>query len=250
MWMKHSFVAGWRSLIAACAWVPLAQAHDAGQVHAEVQPIAARYLVTVERPAGDQQRTKPTPHTWYFYRDPARVALLKGNVDELWLRDAQQRISFARVFHDDARVVEYSTGELLTLHVNADWAALSSFVDPSELAQFKRVSVQGKGRDARWRYAGWMGQGPSQVKVTVDWLPALQLPQRLVRQVKGGTTVRMTLVETAPMPLSHWPVVGEREANYLHLDAADFGDMDYDPVVRKSEALDARLGWRASHTHD
>jgi hypothetical protein len=41
-----------------------------------------------------------------------------------------------------------------------------------------------------------------------------------------------------------------KSAHYLHIDAADFGDMDYDPVVRKAEALDTRLGWRASHKHD
>jgi len=45
-------------------------------------------------------------------------------------------------------------------------------------------------------------------------------------------------------------LVGDTSANYWHQDAADFGDMDYDPVVRKSEALDMRLGWRASHKHD
>ena len=35
-------------------------------------------------------------------------------------------------------------------------------------------------------------------------------------------------------------MVGEKAAHYLHLDAADFGDMDGEPVVRKSEALDMR----------
>ncbi|GAP34226.1 hypothetical protein ISF6_4005 [Piscinibacter sakaiensis] len=44
--------------------------------------------------------------------------------------------------------------------------------------------------------------------------------------------------------------MGQRSADYLRLDAADFGDMDYDPVVRKAEALDIRLGWRTAHHHD
>jgi hypothetical protein len=60
----------------------------------------------------------------------------------------------------------------------------------------------------------------------------------------------MALVASAPTPLPNWPEIGVKSAHYLHLDAADFGDMDYDPVVRKSEALDMRLGWRASHKHD
>jgi hypothetical protein len=249
------------SIVSLWALATAAQAHDAARplsshaplhesapvaVNGELAPVAARYVVTIARAASGTSRVKPQQHTWYFYRDAQRVALLKGAVDEVWFRDAQQRVSFERVFHDDERVVDYSTGELATLNVKVDWAALSTFVDPSELAQLKRVSTQGKGKDTRWHLRGRVGQE----LVTVDWLLALQLPQRLTRQVKGGTTVRMVMVESASSPLPNWPGVGAKSAQYLHLDAADFGDMDYDPVVRKSEALDTRLGWRASHKHD
>jgi hypothetical protein len=212
----------------------------------EAAPIAARYVVTIERAALGTSPVKPQRHTWYFYREVQRIALLKGSVDEVWFRDVQQRISFERVFHDDERVVDYSTGELATLHVKVDWTGLSTFVDASELAQLKLMSKQGQGRDARWHLRGRVGQD----LLTVDWLPALQLPQRLTRQIKGGPTVRMELVASAQSPLPTWPELGVKSAHYLHLDAADFGDMDYDPVVRKSEALDTRLGWRASHKHD
>ena len=115
------------------------------------------------------------------------VALLKGNVDEVWYRDAQQRISFERVFHDDARVVDYSTGELATLHVNVDWAALSRLVHPAELAQLKRVSKQGRGLDTQWHLRGWVGKQ----RLDVDWLPALDLPKRVTRRVPGVSTVRL-----------------------------------------------------------
>lgn len=213
---------------------------------AELASVAARYAVTIERASVAATRPQPQRHTWYFYRDAQRVALLKGSVDEVWFRDSQQRVSFERVFHEDQKVVDYSTGELATLHVKVDWAALSTFVDPSELAQLQLVSKQGKGRDVRLHLQGRVGQE----RVTVEWLPAMQLPLSLIRQVKGGPTVRMRMVESASSPLPSWPVVGLSSANYLHLDAADFGDMDYDPVVRKSEALDTRLGWRPSHKHD
>jgi len=230
-----------------------AQAHDAPlrasalvSVNGELAPVAARYAVTIERATAGSSRVKSQQHTWYFYRDAERIALLKGSVDEVWFRDAHQRVSFERVFHDDERVVDYSTGELATLNVTVDWAALSTFVDPSELAQLKVVSKQGKGKDARVHLRGRVGQE----QVTVDWLPALQLPQSLTRQVNGGVTVRMVMLASSSGPLPNWPVIGAKSVNYLHLDAADFGDMDDDPVVRKSEALDTRLGWRASHKHD
>lgn len=230
-----------------------AQAHDAPLrasaplvVNGELAPVAARYAVTIERATAGSSRVKPQLHTWYFYRDAERIALLKGSVDEVWFRDNHERVSFERVFHDDDRVVDYSTGELATLNVTVDWAALSTFVDPSELAQLKVVSKQGKGKDARLHLRGRVGQE----RVRIDWLPALQLPQSLTRQVKGGVTVRMVMLESSSGLLPSWPVMGGKSANYLHLDAADFGDMEDDPVVRKSEALDRRLGWRASHKHD
>lgn len=213
-------------------------------------PIAARYAVTIERArSGQSQGQGPAQTqrlTWYFYRNALQIALLKGGVDEVWYRDAQNRISFERVFHADERVVDYSTGELAALQVKVDWSALSCFVDPAELAQLKQVSRTGKGRDARWRLSGGVGKD----RLTVDWLPALQLPQSLTRHLQGASTLRMELVASAPTPPPGWPQVGVQSAPYLHLDAADFGDMDYDPVVRKSKALDIRLGWRAAHQHD
>jgi hypothetical protein len=128
--------------------VPL-RASAAVTLDGELAPVAARYAVTIERPAAGLSRVKPQQLTWYFYRDAGRIALLKGSVDEVWFRDDQQRVSFERVFHDDERVVDYSTGELATLNVKVNWAALSTFVDPSELAQLKLVSKYAKGKDAR-----------------------------------------------------------------------------------------------------
>ena len=242
----------WLSIVAVGLLATVAHAHDMADpatalLRNQQEPtrVAARYVVTVER-ASKGQAPNTQQHTWYFYRDAHQVALLKGNVDEVWYRDAQQRISFERVFHDDARVVDYSTGELATLHVNVDWAALCRLVHPAELAQLKRVSKQGRGLDTQWHLRGWVGKQ----RLDVDWLPALDLPKRVTRRVPGVSTVRLQLVATAQAPQPHWPVVGEKAAHYLHLDAADFGDMDGEPVVRKSEALDMRLGWRASHAHD
>ncbi|WP_408599008.1 hypothetical protein [Limnohabitans sp.] len=209
-------------------------------------PVAARYAVTVVPPPSAKTHEKPKTHTWYFYRDAQRIALLKGNVDEIWYRDGQQRISFERVFHEDERVVDYSTGELQTLRVIVHWAELSSFVHPDELRQLKLNSKHGAGDATLLHLSGVVGQE----RLAVDWLPALQLPKRITRQDKSGFKVRMELLESAEPAPHAWPRPGAKSADYLHLDAADFGDMSYDPVVRKSEALDVRLGWRAAHAHE
>jgi hypothetical protein len=184
--------------------------------------VAARYAVTVTA------KTAATRHlVWYFDRQPQRIALQKGAIDEIWHRDEQGQVSLERIFHDEQRAVDYSAGELTTLGVQAPWPALATFVDPRSLA-------------------GVIGGD----RLRVEWLPALQLPARLIRTDRAGTVTDMRLVQHMAQAPADWPVPGQRSAAYLRLDAADFGDMAYESVVRQSEAIDVRLGWRQPHSHD
>ncbi len=59
--------------------------------------------------------------------------------------------------------------------------------------------------------------------------------------------VRIELEQRAAAPLPGWLVGAAGAQGYARIDAADFGDMEYDPVVRKAEALDVRAGWRQAH---
>lgn len=215
---------------------------------AEPAPISARYRMTVSA-AKSAHRTKVAAlrqQDWYFSRDAHQIALLKDGIDETWRRDDRGRLSFERVFHEDQRVTDYSAGELVTLGVAADWLALATFIDARELAQLKLVSRRGKGAQERLLLSG-QSSGET---VTVEWLPALQLPARLVRSSPTRGVTRIELKEHADLAPAAWPKPGVRSADYLRIDAADFGDMDYDAVVRKSEALDIRLGWRTAHKHE
>jgi hypothetical protein len=199
--------------------------------------MAAKFSVTASGPS--------SAHDWYFFRNAKHIAVLKGDVEEIWHRDAQGRLSFERVFHHDHKAVDYSTGELATLGVQADWPALATFVDARELAALKLVSRSGSGAAQMLRLEG-LRHGE---RLRVDWLPALQLPARVERHSKAGMT-RIKLVQHATPAPATWPQPGQRSSDYLRFDAADFGDMDYEPVVRKSEALDIRAGWRVAHKHD
>ena len=220
-------------------------------------PLAARYAVTVETvtpgPARSPGRAQSTD--WYFFRDASRIAVLKGAIDETWTRDAQGRIAFERTFHDHAKITDYSPGELLTLGLAPDWAALATFVDASELAGLQLYSSRGRGAALRLRLEGRSGTD----MLRVDWLQALQLPALVLRRRtahgrdgsdRSEVSIRIELLQHAATAPADWPQPGLRAANYLHLDAADFGDMDYEPVVRLSEALDVRRGWRQPHAHD
>lgn len=207
--------------------------------------LVARYTVTLT-PAPAPAASAPRRVDWFFYRDATRIAVLKGAIDETWTRDAQGRIAFERSFHEHAKVTDYSPGELLTLGLQPNWSALATFVDARELAGLQLKARSGHGAGLRLRLEG--GAGGDTLRV--DWLPALQLPALVLRHNRAQGTTRIELVRHAKTAPTDWPQPGQRSADYLHLDAADFGDMDYDPVVRLSEALDVRRGWRKAHAHD
>ncbi len=255
--LTHHRLARHAALWALCSSCAVAAAHEplahatsravsassasALRLSAEPAPVAARYAVTVTANAAAARR-----NIWYFDRQPQRIALMKGAIDEVWHRDAQGHVSFERIFHDEQRAVDYSAGELATLGVQADWAALTSFVDQRSFAALRIVSRTGSGATERVRLAGAVG-GEA---LRVEWLPALQLPARLMRTGRSGAVTDIRLVQHATQAPAGWPVPGQRSAAYLRLDAADFGDMNYERVVRQSEALDVRLGWRKPHAHD
>ena len=208
-------------------------------------PLAARYAVTLTPPAA-RGAAAARRTDWFFFRNAESIAVLKGAIDETWTRDAQGRIAFERTFHDHAKVTDYSPGELLTLGLQPDWAALATFVDARELTGLQLKARSGQGAQLRLRLEGRSGKET----LRVDWLPALQLPALVLRHSPVQGSTRIELVRHAAIAPADWPQPGQRSAAYLHLDAADFGDMDHEPVVRLSEALDIRSGWRQPHAHD
>jgi hypothetical protein len=74
--------------------------------------------------------------------------------------------------------------------------------------------------------------------IEVLWLPDESLPARIVRKDKTGS-VELRLVEITPLSAAHRKLVDVEEiANYRHIDAADFGDMENDPFVKKLMAVE------------
>lgn len=216
-------------------------------VDADPPPLAARYRLTDTAGGRTADRPRTVRATWYFQREPDRIALIKGDLEEIWHRQPNGGVSFERVVHPLQRVVDYSAGELAALGVAVEWAALTSLLDARELASLRLVSQSGAGTTRRLHLHGSTASG----RLRVEWLPAWQLPARIERRGRDGRITEFRLDTKAARALSDWPRLGVRSASYLRIDAADFGDMEREPVVRLSEALDARLGWRRTgHAHD
>ena len=208
---------------------------------ASLAPVAARYRVTITR-RDASKRLRSVVEVWTFQRAEQRITLIRGDIEEHWMRDERGTVRFERVFHADQRVVDYTAGELATLGIDVSWDALATFVDSRELATLK---LAGGGPRATQRYSGKAGSR----SIDVEWSAQAGLPVRLTRASADGRAHFELLESHASAPAS-WPIPGVRSVDYLHVDSADFGDMDYDAFVRKAEAFDVRLGWRKAHAHD
>ena len=79
-------------------------------------------------------------------------------------------------------------------------------------------------------------------------LPALAapLPVRLARSGPQGQVLFERIALHAQAPAA-WPQAGAGLDDFQRVDASNFGDMAYNPVVCKAHALDQRAGWRRTH---
>jgi len=171
----------------------------------------------------------PATQTWLLRREADRLAWRRGDVEDVWLRQPDG-VRLLRVFHADRQVTDYAPGELKALGVAVPWDELTGLLATSQLSRLTATGTH---------YSGVLGSEA----VTVDWDAAAGLPARLARRSDQAEVqfVRTTCTAGA--------AVATDFAGYGHIDAADFGDMAYDPFVRKAMAYDERQGWREAHAH-
>ena len=198
------------------AWLACSAALAQASPGADYPSVAARYRVSVDS-GWNAPGSAPREQQWVFGRAPHRVAVNKGDSEEIWQRLPGGDVTLQRVLHRQQRVIDYSAGELAALQVEVDWAALSRLASPEPAA-------------------------------STEWDDAVQLPLHITQRLNGHMQVRIDLLDWATTAPADWVLPGSRSADYLHIDAADFGDMAYDPAVRAAEALDAQAGWRR-HAH-
>jgi hypothetical protein len=192
----------------------------------DLMPLAAQYRATwqgTRRPARGE--------VWTFYRENRRIALLKPQEQEIWLRD-RSGVRLQRLFDSERTLVDYSAGELRTLRIEAEWPALATLFDERLMAQLRRQ--QGD------RWSGRLGVE----QLTLQWDPQRRLPVMLSRRGPHGTLTLTRLAVAAGTPPPHWPLPTPDRDDYDRIDAADFGDRADDPFVRRLLAREVRLGWR------
>ena len=158
-----------------------------------------------------------------------------GDYGEIWERTVTGSIQYRKLYHADKTAVEYMFTDMPVNNMSFDWGKLSGMLSPQELDQLKPVKkMRVLGRGAELRKGMIDGQ-----TVEVLWLTDEGVPAGIIRKDKAGS-MELRLVEISDLSAARRkPVTVEEISNYRHIDAADFGDMENDPFVKKVLAAEA-----------
>jgi len=230
LWMVVSFAVG--------------AAHAQNQEPARDKPVAARYeTVGVDR-AGRITRKSD----WYLVRTASRIETAGEGRAEVWERSERGDVSMRRVFRDDQFILEYHTGDLRAMSIHPEWRALGSIVDPEVLPKFSRTGS----RKALGQTAQVYRSGTGRDRIEVWWIEEIGLPALVKRTGELGA-YKMRLVEIRESAPSDWPLASHwRTEAFRIVDAADLGDLEHDPVVKRITRGDAarQVGLTQAPAHD
>ena len=175
----------------------------------------------------------PTPHPLLFWRQAGRVEVqdVAAGTGELWLRDAEGRLTWMRLFHEDRRVIEHVSADLAILDRTDAWPRVASLVDEGVLA---RLTDRGGRRAMGWAARLYSGEIDG-IRTEVTWIPELSVPARIVRHLPSG---RQKLVLAETHAIEDAPFAPPDSSSYEVIDFADIGDKENDPFLQRVLARD------------
>jgi hypothetical protein len=163
---------------------------------------------------------------WRLFRDQQSVETSElGSPDgEEWILNADQSVTYRRLFHPERRAVEYSPRDLALSKTPAEWSRIAHVVSPKLLEKLKPTHQPSK-PDAL-RYEGEV-DGQS---ITVIWSKTLELPECVETKGPSGHT-KVVLVQHHRLSDSPWMRLGKRD--YHTIEFTDLGDSEQDPVIKR-----------------
>jgi hypothetical protein len=207
-----------------------------------VEPLAARYETTF---AGKDAPAVEQP-AWYFVRTPERITTASGERAEIWERAANGSIWLQRAFREHRFVVEYAPAELAARGSKPDWEGLGAIVSAAVREALKQTDET---REVFGKTAQILRGQRNGEDVEVWWLGKEGIPALLKRgNARGVLTMR--LAELRENAAADWPIAAyEQTREYRWVDAADLGDMEHDPAIKRLLREDGIGDSHLAHEH-
>lgn len=178
----------------------------------------------------------PQKSNWYFWREEQRTETRDelSNQGEIWEYKKLGEFFYTRLFYNESVALEFVQGDLATTGTAPSVHQLTSLVDPKTFGkELTLISKENNDGLPIEYYSGTI----KNVATEVDWLPALQLPARLVKKLPDST-VALTLSEcNKGTKFAVKPITKAQLDNFRRLDYTDLGDMEDDPMVQHIEKL-------------
>lgn len=173
----------------------------------------------------------PQFRDWFFWRtaDNVQTRDADGEQGEIWQLTATKNIVYRKLYYADKVAVEYMPADLLVNNQAFAWEKLTSMLSEDELEALKPVkSLKVLGRAAEQREGTINGQA-----LQVIWMVNEKLPAQIIRTSQSGRQVLKLIAINSLENVDFKPISDRELADYRHIDAADLGDMEHDPVVQK-----------------
>jgi hypothetical protein len=182
------------------------------------------------------ESNNPQKTNWYFWRQEQRTETRDelSNQGEIWEYKKPGEFFYTRLFYNESVALEFVPGDLATTGTVPSLQQLTSLVDPKMFG--KELTLISKGNNDGLPIEYYSGI-INNIATEVDWLPALNLPARLVKKLPEGT-VALTLSECYKgSKFSVKSITKAQLDEFRRLDYTDLGDMEDDPMVQHIEQL-------------
>jgi hypothetical protein len=204
---------------------------------ASSEPVAATYVLRTS--SGGEERAAE----FVLVRTDQVVEVQDqaSRIVERWERDPSGKIFYSRIFLDAAKVIEFQPADFASAGVTDNWNTIGSVLP---IASLQDLTARGHGRTLDVRTDLYRGDVEG-AKVAVAWIADLGLPAQIERKgTAARSRLQLTSLEHGSAAVAHL-VSKARTESFEHIDFADLGDREGDPVI---EGLLAQSG-TALHTH-
>ena len=150
-----------------------------------------------------------------------------SGIVERWERDPSGKIFYSRIFLDAGKVIEFQPADFASAGVTDNWDTIRSVLPVGSLQE---LTARGHGRTLDTRTDLYRGEVDG-VKVSVAWIADIGLPAQIERKGDAARSrLQLTSLETGSAALEYL-VPKARVESFEHIDFADLGDREGDPVI-------------------
>lgn len=201
------------------------------------EPVAATYALRAS--SGSEQRV--AEFVLVRTDEVVEVQDKASGIVERWSRDPSGHVFYSRIFLDAGKVIEYQPADFVSAGVNDSWDTIRSVLPIESLQE---LTARGHGRTLGVRTDLYRGDVEG-ARISVAWMPDIGLPAKVERKnAAARSRLQLTSLERGSAALAH-RVPQSRIDSFEHVDFADLGDREGDPVI---EGLLAQSGL-ALHAH-